>query len=511
MPSTFSPALRLELIGNGEQAANWGNTTNTNLGTLLEQAITGVSSVAFPSDANYTLVSGNGISDQARNAVLVMTGTLSATRDLIVPTSNKFYAVRNATTGGQSIRVKTAAGTGVTLANGFTQLMYCDGTNVVLASSPVNAITGSVILSNPTINGFTGDTAVINVGSGQFYKDISGNVGIGTAAPSARLDVVGGQIRQQTQANSVTGNYTAFFTNSSSTVDSGTAIQHYNNSVIDAYFYMGGAAGNAGIVTIGTAASGAASERMRIDASGNVGIGTTSPTNRLTVSGNANVTGTLGVGSDANVTGNLDVTGTISSGGSLVMPTGAILEYGGLSAPTGWLLCNGDAVSRTTFAALFAVIGTTYGVGNGSSTFNVPNRINRFGVGAGGLYARGSTGGAATETTSTAGAHSHGGATAGHTLTEAQMPSHSHGVIDPGHTHAIAGDRSSATGSGDITSPLAPVYNNTSQSTSSTTGISISSTGGNQAHSHTINSDGNHNHTVSTISPYVASNYIIKT
>lgn len=511
MPSTFSPALRLELIGNGEQAANWGNTTNTNLGTLLEQAITGVSSVAFPSDANYTLVSGNGISDQARNAVLVMTGTLSATRDLIVPTSNKFYAVRNATTGGQSIRVKTAAGTGVTLANGFTQLMYCDGTNVVLASSPVNAITGSVILSNPTINGFTGDTAVINVGSGQFYKDISGNVGIGTAVPSARLDVVGGQIRQQTQANSVTGNYTAFFTNSSSTVDSGTAIQHYNNSVIDAYFYMGGAAGNTGIVTIGTSASGAASERVRIDASGNVGIGTTSPTNRLTVSGNANVTGTLGVGSDANVTGNLDVTGTISSGGSLVMPTGAILEYGGLSAPTGWLLCNGDAVSRTTFAALFAVIGTTYGVGNGSSTFNVPNRINRFGVGAGGLYARGSTGGAATETTSTAGAHSHGGATAGHTLTEAQMPSHSHGVIDPGHTHAIAGDRSSATGSGDITSPLAPVYNNTSQSTSSTTGISISSTGGNQAHSHTINSDGNHNHTVSTISPYVASNYIIKT
>ena len=511
MPSTFSPALRLELIGNGEQAANWGNTTNTNLGTLLEQAITGVSSVAFPSDANYTLVSGNGISDQARNAVLVMTGTLSATRDLIVPTSNKFYAVRNATTGGQSIRVKTAAGTGVTLANGFTQLMYCDGTNVVLASSPVNAITGSVILSNPTINGFTGDTAVINVGSGQFYKDISGNVGIGTAVPSARLDVVGGQIRQQTQANSVTGNYTAFFTNSSSTVDSGTAIQHYNNSVIDAYFYMGGAAGNTGIVTIGTSASGAASERVRIDASGNVGIGTTSPTNRLTVSGNANVTGTLGVGSGANVTGNLDVTGTISSGGSLVMPTGAILEYGGLSAPTGWLLCNGDAVSRTTFAALFAVIGTTYGVGNGSSTFNVPNRINRFGVGAGGLYARGSTGGAATETTSTAGAHSHGGATAGHTLTEAQMPSHSHGVIDPGHTHAIAGDRSSATGSGDITSPLAPVYNNTSQSTSSTTGISISSTGGNQAHSHTINSDGNHNHTVSTISPYVASNYIIKT
>lgn len=173
MPSTFSPALRLELIGNGEQAANWGNTTNTNLGTLLEQAITGVSSVAFPSDANYTLVSGNGISDQARNAVLVMAGTLSATRDLIVPTSNKFYAVRNATTGGQSIRVKTSAGTGVTLANGFTQLMYCDGTNVVLASVPINSTNGNV------------STGGSITATGGFVGNLTGNATTATTATTA--------------------------------------------------------------------------------------------------------------------------------------------------------------------------------------------------------------------------------------------------------------------------------------------------------------------------------------
>jgi hypothetical protein len=170
MPSTFSPALRLELIGNGEQAANWGNTTNTNLGTLLEQAITGVSSVAFPSDANYTLVSGNGISDQARNAVLVMTGTLSVTRDVIVPTSNKFYAVRNATTGGQSIRVKTSAGTGVTLANGFTQLMYCDGTNVVLASVSINSTNGNV------------STGGSITATGGFVGNLTGNATTATTA-----------------------------------------------------------------------------------------------------------------------------------------------------------------------------------------------------------------------------------------------------------------------------------------------------------------------------------------
>lgn len=154
MPSTFSPALRIELIGNGEQSANWGNTTNTNLGTLLEQAITGVGNITM-ADANYTLVSGNGVSDEARNAVLIVTGALTATRNLVVPTSNKFYAVRNATTGSQSILVKTSAGTGVTLANGLTQLMYCDGTNVVAATSAFNAATNTVsvnVIGNVTGN-----------------------------------------------------------------------------------------------------------------------------------------------------------------------------------------------------------------------------------------------------------------------------------------------------------------------------------------------------------------------
>ena len=59
------------------------------------------------------------------------------------------------------------------------------------------------------------------------------------------------------------------------------------------------------------------------------------------------------------------------------MPTGAVLSHAGASAPSGWLLCYGQAVSRTTYAALFAVIGTTYGVGDGSTTFNVPDLRGR--------------------------------------------------------------------------------------------------------------------------------------
>ena len=68
MSSTYSPNLRLELIANGEQSGTWGNTTNTNLGTLLEQAITGITTIAM-SDVDVTLTTTNGATDQARSAV----------------------------------------------------------------------------------------------------------------------------------------------------------------------------------------------------------------------------------------------------------------------------------------------------------------------------------------------------------------------------------------------------------------------------------------------------------
>ena len=63
-------------------------------------------------------------------------------------------------------------------------------------------------------------------------------------------------------------------------------------------------------------------------------------------------------------------------------PAGAMVMFGGASAPTGWLLCDGAAVSRTTYAALFAAIGTTWGVGNGSTTFNVPDMRGRAPIGS---------------------------------------------------------------------------------------------------------------------------------
>jgi hypothetical protein len=134
MASTYSPSLKITLPGDGDQAGIWGQTTNTNLGTLIEQAITGVVSIVM-SDANYTLSNFNGVSDEARNAVLVVTGANGAVRDLIPPVVEKVYIIANNTTGGFAIRVIGATGTGVNIASGATQVVYCDGTNFIAASA----------------------------------------------------------------------------------------------------------------------------------------------------------------------------------------------------------------------------------------------------------------------------------------------------------------------------------------------------------------------------------------
>jgi len=133
MASTYSN-LKIELIGTGDQTGTWGTTTNTNLGTALEEAIVGYATANFTSDADLTLtLTDTNASQTARNFVLNVTssGSLSTTRNLVVPTIEKPYVVFNNTTGGQSITVKTASGTGITVPNGRKALLITDGTNVV--------------------------------------------------------------------------------------------------------------------------------------------------------------------------------------------------------------------------------------------------------------------------------------------------------------------------------------------------------------------------------------------
>lgn len=232
MPSTYSPSLGIQLIPNGDQSGTWGTTTNTNW-DLVDEAVAGVVSITM-TNSNYTLSSLDGITDEARNMVIVATGSLSSTYQIIAPLVSKIYIVANNTSGGQSITVGGSSGAVVTIPNSYATLVYCDGND--------------------------------------FYPALT------TSSDDFR--VLG--------ALSVTG--------------------------------------------------------------------ATTLAGSLAVSGNTTLSGTLSV-----------------TGGTNIVPVGTTILFPSITPPTGFLLCNGQAVSRGTYATLFALVGTTFGPGDNVTTFNLPS------------------------------------------------------------------------------------------------------------------------------------------
>ena len=164
------------------------------------------------------------------------------------------------------------------------------------------------------------------------------------------------------------------------------------------------------------------------------------------------------------------------------IPTATIVEWSSSSVPSGFLECDGSAVSRSTYSALFAIVGTTYGSGDGASTFNLPNLSDKVALGKSNNKALASTGGA--ETVQSTG--NVGGSTGNTTLSTSQIPSHNHPAAN-----------ASGSSSGDPATPGA---------TPSSTG----STGGGGSHSHNMSANFTGDAT-SVIQPYLAVTYIIKT
>ncbi len=309
MPSTYSPDLRIELIANGDQSGSWGNTTNTNLGTLIEDAISGTATVTTAS-ANYALTAYNGIADESRCAAVVLNTSTGANFAVYVPPVTKLYAVKNNSAYVATVYCSTvlgnttAAGTGVAIPAGKSMLLRSDGTNVV-----------------------------------EQLSQVVGDFGIGGAASIVGALSVGG-------AASVTGNIT-----------------------------VTGTGAFTGDVTVPTQTAGDSSTKAATTAF--VGSAITTATAPLAPLASPALTGTPTAPTAAQGTNNTQIATTafVQANG---VPTAMVMPFASSTAPTGWLECNGNAVSRTTYAALFAIVGTTYGAGNGSTTFNLPDMRGNF-------------------------------------------------------------------------------------------------------------------------------------
>ena len=166
MASTYSD-LKIELIGTGEQAGTWGSTTNTNLGTALQEAITGSADVAFSSaDVTLTLTNSNG-AQVGRNLRLNLTGTSSGALNLILGAEmqvEKLYLINN--TLADAVTVKNTTGTGIAVPAGKTMFVFNNGTNVVDAITYLTSLeTASLVATTADINGGSIDGATLGTNS----------------------------------------------------------------------------------------------------------------------------------------------------------------------------------------------------------------------------------------------------------------------------------------------------------------------------------------------------------
>jgi len=297
MPTSYTSNLKLALPATGELDGTWGTVVNENITSMIEEALTALASVSSWSSNAATITTANGVTSAGRAMMLDLSGTLTAAGTLTVPTANKMYIVRNGTTGGYAVTVKMASGTGFSVPNGAVLIVYSDGTNVVRVAGDVT-LDGTQTLTNktlttPVINGFTGDTSIVNLGSGQFYKDASGNVGIGTSSPGYKITVASGALGttsgnslsalqlQATSANVDTLDFKKIRTSNGGNWETAAwRLQQRVDSTDMAYIQFNGTGLDSGL-SFGTNNT----ERMRIISSGNVGIGTTTGPEKLTVGG----------------------------------------------------------------------------------------------------------------------------------------------------------------------------------------------------------------------------------
>jgi hypothetical protein len=220
MSSTFSTNLALELIGTGDQAGTWGNTTNTNLGTLIEQAISGYVTQAVTTGNTTTITIPDGVTGVARNMYIELTGTGGSNTFVEVPAKRKLYFIYNNASGAVTVRV--TGQTGVSVAASEKKILVNNGTDIVEATSYLTAINSSLTLT--TLNATSANiTTLTGTTLGYTSANITTVTGTTATFTSANITTLTGTTLGYTSANitTVTGT-TATFTSANITTLTGT-------------------------------------------------------------------------------------------------------------------------------------------------------------------------------------------------------------------------------------------------------------------------------------------------
>jgi microcystin-dependent protein len=510
--ATYTSANAIKKITTGDEAGTWGSSTNNNF-DIIDRASNGYVAIAL-TGTTYTLeLSDAAVLSNGHYKCIEFTGTPGGTCTVTLEQNDqaRVYMIINST--DQQVTLTQGSGGNVDISAGDSAIVSADG---VGATAKVTDITAGIRLNSPFTLGGTSVTSsaaelnkldglqattaeldlvntasagVIQAGKALIYG-ASGEVnattlqvqGADISATPAEINVLSGITATTAELNLVDGSEAGVISNDKAVIY--------------------GSSGEVNATTLqisGTSITATAAQLNTVDTSTSIStqLGDKAPISSPTFTGTP-AAPTAAAGTD---TTQIATTAFVGTAVANTTPAGSVIMWAGTVAtvPTGWLYCDGSAVSRTTYAGLFSALGTLYGSGDGSTTFNLPNFKDRFAVGAdgdsGGDYDVGSTGGAANVT-----------------LTTDQIPSHNHSVsasssssssvTDPGHTHGLEQNFNSGANFG-----LGSVSAGAGSTDSATTGITVSTTT-----TTTItesNVGGGNSHT--NIPPYLAMGYIIKT
>ena len=387
--ATYSTNLALTLMATGEQSNTWGDTTNTNLGTLLEQSISGYVTQAITdgSGANTTITIPNGTTGVARNMYIEMTGALSfSTTSLIVPANKKMYFIFNNTSGGFAVTVKVSGQTGVLVPNGKKVILTSNGTDIVEAANQVVGafgVGGTATMAAINASGLVAMAGAATVGT---TLGVTGTSSLGVVNASGIISAPVGSVGSPSfsfTGDTTLGMYRVGAQNGGLVASSGVRLQwdgtsvYVNNLVID----IANANANisrigAGTLAIGTGAIGSTAGSLSLTsltASGTSTMAAINASGSVTLSGTSffrspttsNVPGTFnfylaasgireGTAGDVNIdtySGGWGARLTVSQAGAVTIPGTATIQT--LTVGLG-----GGAVATNTAVGVSALAAT---------------------------------------------------------------------------------------------------------------------------------------------------------